>query len=79
MMFTNLYITITLKKLYPHFPRTILHSNKLVLTLELPGYENNYNHTMTLQFFLQLFIKNTCISFHNNFLTSYYLFHLQGF
>ena len=75
-MFPNLYITITLKKLYPHFPRTILHSNKLVLTLELSGYENN---RMTLQFFLQLFIKNTCISFHNNFLTSYYLFHLQGF
>lgn len=55
-MFPNLYIKITLKKLYPHFPRTILHSNKLVLTLELPGYENNYNHTMTLQFFLQLFL-----------------------
>ena len=78
-MFTNLYITITLKKLYPRSTRTILHSNKLVLTLELPGYENNYNHRMTLQFFLQLFIKNTCISFHNNFLTSHYLFHLQGF
>lgn len=78
-MFTKLYITITLKKLYPRSTRTILHSNKLVLTLELPGYENNYNHRMTLQFFLQLFIKNTCISFQNNFLTSYYLFHLQGF